>query len=459
MNIYEICNQIAFPAIEAFCILLSYMILMNKQNFLKESKIKVYIFILFYVTFTYWISTYLPGGLHTTIVTGFIIITLSIVTSSTLLKSAIVALLVIIYLMITEGLSFLITSVLLHIEVSDLLNYEDTRFYFSLAVKTFQIMIILFILKKKIRVFSGLGDDDQGSGISYILLAIFLVGMVVFNIHYATSSTASIILYEALIILIFLIFIGIGVLVYKEKEELWKIQQQYKLQAEYVKNIETLLNIIRREKHDFSNHINTVYALCLINSENTVEKIKKYLDKLVHNIKSSYRYYNTGNDYVDGLLTVKSNTAFSHDIHLDVDFEEPLNRISLNEYDLISIIGNIVDNAFDAVLSIPDNEQKIVSICTYIEEDDYYLSIANNGPPIPPENIDKIFENGFSTKGRDKEEHGLGLFIIKELVNKHHGEIIVNSSDLETEFLIKLPLSKVKVEKDSSGNLQYNMAH
>lgn len=458
MNIYSVFNEGVFPAIEAFSILLVYAIVFNKSSFVIENKIKTVVFILFYTIFAYWIATYLPIGLHTIIIIIFITINLSIITSSNLIKSSIVALILIIFLMITEGASFLIISSIMDIEISKLLNVQANKFYFSLVVKTIQVMLILIILRRKVRLFRSLEDDGQDSGVSYILLAIFLVGMVVFNIHYAISSPASIILYEALIILIFLIFIGLGVLVYKEKEKLWKIQQQYKLQAEYVKNIETLLNIIRREKHDFSNHINTIYALCIINSENTVEKIKNYLDKLVHNIKSSYRYYNTGNDYVDGLLTVKSNTAFPHDIHLDVDFEEPLNRIFLNEYDLISIIGNIVDNAFDAVLSVPDNEQKIVSICTYIEEDDYYLSIANNGPPIPPENIDKIFENGFSTKRRDKEEHGLGLFIIKELVNKHHGEIIVNSSDLETEFLIKLPLGKMKEEKDSSENLQYNMA-
>ncbi|AOT68691.1 sensor histidine kinase [Geosporobacter ferrireducens] len=455
MNIYELCNEIGFPAIEAFYILLIYIILLNKELFLRENKIKASIFIVFYTTFTLWISTYLPVGLSTAIIMVFMIINLSIITSSSLLKSSIVALAVIIYLMITEGLSFLLISSILHMEISDLITNQASRFYFSLIVKALQGLLILFALRKRVRVFLSLEDDFHDTGVSYILLAIFLVGTVVFNIHYVTANSENIILYEFLIMLIFLIFIGLGVLVYKEKEKLWRIQQQYKLQAEYVKNIETLLNIIRREKHDFSNHINTVYALCIINSENTTEKIKNYLDKLIHNMQSSYRYYNTGNDYVDGLMTVKSNIAFSHDIHLDVDFEVPLNFLTLNEYDLITIISNIVDNAFDAVLSDPENEQKIVSICSYIEEGDYCLSISNNGPPIPAEIIDKIFENGFSTKTKDKEDHGLGLFIIKELIGKHQGVIAVNSSELETEFLIKFPLAKSKNEKDRLGNYKY----
>ena len=49
---------------------------------------------------------------------------------------------------------------------------------------------------------------------------------------------------------------------------------------------------------------------------------------------------------------------------------------------------------------------------------------------------EKIFENGFSTKSKNKLERGYGLYIVKQLVNKNKGSIEVNDNDNKTEFLI-----------------------
>jgi sensor histidine kinase regulating citrate/malate metabolism len=190
----------------------------------------------------------------------------------------------------------------------------------------------------------------------------------------------------------------------------------------------------------------------MLNKEDSVERIRSYLDKLVHNLHSSYHYYNTGDEYLDGLLAVKSNFAFTHNIHLDVDFEEPINNLAVDSYDLISIISNIIDNGFEAILSQKDNIDKVMSICSYVEDDLFQISIANNGPPIPTGCIDKIFENGFSTKSENKEDHGLGLFITKKLVTKNKGNIMVSSSDIETQFLITFKIEKVKHGEISKKN-------
>ena len=58
--------------------------------------------------------------------------------------------------------------------------------------------------------------------------------------------------------------------------------------------------------------------------------------------------------------------------------------------------------------------------------------------------IEKIFEKGFSTKklNSNNEEHGLGLYIIKNIIKKNKGTIIASSFKEETEFLIKLDIRK-----------------
>ncbi|MCC5911278.1 MAG: GHKL domain-containing protein [Clostridiaceae bacterium] len=275
------------------------------------------------------------------------------------------------------------------------------------------------------------------------------MGIFIFNVSFAVSTKENIFLYEILLSSIFLLFIFLGALVYQEKKQLLKIEHVYKSQQEYIQNMETIMNIIRREKHDFSNHLSTIHAMCVLNKPNTPEKIKAYIDKLANSLHSSYRYFNTGNDFIDGLLAVKSNFAFNHNIHFEVDFEIPLNHLSVEDENLISILSNIIDNAFDAIATDEDTENKVVSICTYAEDHRHYLSVSNNGPMISKENIDKIFSNGYSSKTNNKGDHGLGLYIVKQLIEKNNGTITVSSNEEETNFLIRFNKEKINHGKTS----------
>ncbi|MBB6217144.1 hypothetical protein HNQ80_003250 [Anaerosolibacter carboniphilus] len=456
MNLFVIINETLFAAVESLIIILIYSILSNQRTFCRDNKLKTFVFTIFYMMFAYWATMYLPLGYHTLAIVIFASITLGIITETSLWTSVLIIIIAAIFIMASEGLLFLILSVFMKINISEIIHNPINKFKISLILKFFQVVLVIFGFKMKKSFFNNLTSDSNTSVISYFLLGTFLIGVLTFSISYAVSEKGNLVLYEGLLLGIFLTFIVIGVIVYRDMIKVWKIQQKYKLQEEYIKNIEETIGIVRREKHDFSNHINTVYALCMLNKDDTVERIKAYLDKLVHNMNASYRYYNTGDEYLDGLLAVKSNFAFTHNIHMDVDFEESLDKIRIDSYDLISITSNILDNGFDALLSQANDSLKIISICTYIEDDLFHLSIANNGPLIPTEFVEKIFENGFSTKLEDKEDHGLGLFITKKLVEKNKGKIMVNSSEAETEFLITFKMEKISHGDNSKKNYGFN---
>ena len=83
--------------------------------------------------------------------------------------------------------------------------------------------------------------------------------------------------------------------------------------------------------------------------------------------------------------------------------------------------------------------EKDRKICISIHEriDLYIIVIADNGPKIPEDNIEKIFEPGFSTKA--KEEKGMGLTIVNDIVHDFKGNIKVESNDTTTKFIIEIP--------------------
>ena len=200
--------------------------------------------------------------------------------------------------------------------------------------------------------------------------------------------------------------------------------------------MEEIIKIIRQEKHDFANHINVIQGLCLLNKPDTVEKIDSYVRKISGTIHASFRYLNTGNDYIDGMLSIKNNYAMKNNIDFKAIIDEPFSSIKIREDELISIMSNLIDNAFEAFTK-SDVGNKEISITTFKEDTNFCIEIADNGDVIPENIIEKIFNRGFSTKVKQNDLHGFGLYITKQLVEKNNGTISVESIPGKTKFLIK----------------------
>ena len=101
------------------------------------------------------------------------------------------------------------------------------------------------------------------------------------------------------------------------------------------------------------------------------------------------------------------------------------------------VISNILKNSITAM-----NEKGLITIRTYYNINSVVIKIQNNGPKIEKKIIDKIFDVGFTTKNDKNKDHGFGLAIVKELVEKQGGKVTVSSNDSITEFTINIPLKK-----------------
>ena len=106
------------------------------------------------------------------------------------------------------------------------------------------------------------------------------------------------------------------------------------------------------------------------------------------------------------------------------------------------VLSNLLNNAVQH-----GDPQAPVSLNVQGEDDAVVLSISNAGKPIPPEALQSIFEPLIQAGGVDSESHersktslGLGLFIVREIVQGHEGTIAVESSaETGTVFTIRLP--------------------
>ena len=121
-------------------------------------------------------------------------------------------------------------------------------------------------------------------------------------------------------------------------------------------------------------------------------------------------------------------------IYFEADEAEIITKIDRTQ--LIRIITNLVKNAIQA---IPENEpEPKIEVKVYRENNNAKIIVKDNGVGISMENKNRIFEPKFTTKTSGM---GLGLGIIKNIVENYHGTITFQSEKGNgTTFLVTLPI-------------------
>ncbi|MEH7226003.1 histidine kinase N-terminal domain-containing protein [Bacillus sp. JJ1566] len=124
------------------------------------------------------------------------------------------------------------------------------------------------------------------------------------------------------------------------------------------------------------------------------------------------------------------------DVKVHTDIESNI-LITVNEDEIRQVLLNILMNSIDA-LKQRDFDRNIW-IKGYQIDNQIVVSIINNGPAIPKESLDTIFEPFYTTK---EFGTGIGLFVCKKIIEKHGGTIGCTSNLNVTEFQIVLPVHK-----------------
>jgi signal transduction histidine kinase len=137
-------------------------------------------------------------------------------------------------------------------------------------------------------------------------------------------------------------------------------------------------------------------------------------------------------------VAVLKSKARGKSVAVSVRVEPNLPRVRGFAGELNQIWGNLIDNALDAV---PESGR--VEIVADRDPQRVLVRIADNGSGIPAEIRDRIFEPFFTTKPPGLGT-GLGLDIVRRLVQHNEGEISVESQPGRTEFLVSLPIAEAE---------------
>ncbi|WP_440708644.1 sensor histidine kinase [Herbiconiux sp. YIM B11900] len=194
----------------------------------------------------------------------------------------------------------------------------------------------------------------------------------------------------------------------------------------------TLSDALRSQAHEFANRLHTMIAL--IELDRPAEAAELAAGELGLSQQLADRILTALDEPVlMALLLGKSAQAAGRGIDLEVSIPQPLTGGAVPPRELITIVGNLIDNAMDAVGG-PGSGSVTVTVQPLPAPDDGLLiEVSDSGPGPDPEIAATMFDLGRTTKAGDS--HGIGLALARQAVNRLHGSIRVDGS----AFTVTLP--------------------
>lgn len=143
-------------------------------------------------------------------------------------------------------------------------------------------------------------------------------------------------------------------------------------------------------------------------------------------------------DILNDVLSLCGEKFKVHGVELRINIEEKIYETTINcrRVQLSQVFLNLLNNAYDA---IEHKEKPWIAIEATIDRAQLVTRIIDSGQGIPPDIQEKLFQPFFTTKEVGKGT-GLGLSLSSTIVRSHKGEIFVDNDDLNTCFVVKLPL-------------------
>lgn len=186
---------------------------------------------------------------------------------------------------------------------------------------------------------------------------------------------------------------------------------QNELVNRHYDEVDTMYRKMRGWRHDYHNHIQTLKAYMALHQ---YAETMQYLNRLEDDLSTVDTLLKTGNVMVDAILNSKLTLIQKHHIKIDATAVVP-EDISISGIDLSVLIGNLLDNAMEACMKLPD-EERFIRIYIDIIKKQLYISVTNS----MTEHIKKHDGRFLSSKDGS---HGFGLPRIDSIVAKHGGYI------------------------------------
>ncbi|WP_274562146.1 sensor histidine kinase [Streptomyces spiramyceticus] len=195
---------------------------------------------------------------------------------------------------------------------------------------------------------------------------------------------------------------------------------------------------LRSQAHEAANRLHTVVSLIeLGRSDEAVEFATAELElaqALTDQVVDA-----VGEPVLAALLLGKAAQANERGVALVLDedsrIDDGLLPRTLPARDLVTIFGNLIDNAVDAAQG---SDGARVTVTARTEDDELLVRVSDTGPGVDPASADAVFARGWSTKSPGR---GIGLALVRQAVHRGGGAVVLaDGADGGADFTVRLPL-------------------
>ena len=216
-----------------------------------------------------------------------------------------------------------------------------------------------------------------------------------------------------------------------------KIKKEFLAFTEDFEGTKFLVDSMRANNHDFTNKLHVILGLIQIGQ---YDKAVSYIQNIsiIQRETISKVMNSIENPSFAALIVGKIARSSECNVKFILNEGSCLKNedISIPSEALVTITGNLIDNALDSMNKDTSKNEKELSLGIYTRPGELLIIVKDTGTGIPEEIKEKIFENGFSTKGPGR---GIGLYHTKQLVSSLGGTITVESQvGTGTCFMVNL---------------------
>ena len=198
-----------------------------------------------------------------------------------------------------------------------------------------------------------------------------------------------------------------------------------------------LSDSLRAQNHESANRLHTMVSLIELGRvEEAVDFATEELQ--VAQLLTDQVVGAVGDPVVEALLLGKSAEAAERGIELRIDGSLPDSDVPAR--DLVTVLGNLVDNAFDALGGMPTTDVRRVRVTLGGDPGAVVVSVEDSGPGLDDEAVAHALDRGWTTKASGEVGRGVGLALVSQVARRHGGDVEIGASELGgARFTVTLP--------------------
>lgn len=327
-------------------------------------------------------------------------------------------------------LAFLIISILqllFCIPIYYLYNREKGMVGLNSLLVNISSIITVLLTKKKIKLKPISDFIQQKSWIIKIFFALMVMYLLINLFHMQVNDAIENKDFIQIIFFIILFFLAANEW-QKAIADAERKRTQLEMNRLYYDAYDELILLIRERQHDMKNHISAILGMIytIDNYEELVENQKKYCDDVMEKSKETKLLLSIGNPLIAGFLYRKFQEAQKNEIAIDCKVSSKESNYIIPEYEVIEILGILIDNSIEALETSKNGKKILVQIDDQSQE--IRILVANISRYYRPDEISKFFQKDFTSKGKG---HGIGLTKLKKIVKEKEGDISVTNEEIE----------------------------